>query len=83
MERFRTISNYRNFTYLTNKQKGKDNMSTINKSGNITLENKTVFLTGVAGFIGSNLAKWLFNETSNVKIVGIDNVYAKFSVPDS
>lgn len=58
-------------------------MSTINKSGYITLENKTVFFTGVTGFIGSNLAKQLFAESGNVKIVGIDNVYGKFSVPDS
>ena len=35
---------------------------------NVYLENKTVFLTGVAGFIGSNLAKRLFADVPSVKI---------------
>ena len=41
---------------------------------NVDLQNKTVFLTGVAGFIGSNLAKRLFADVPSVKIVGIDNM---------
>lgn len=40
----------------------------------INLENKTVLLTGVAGFIGSNLAKRLFSDIKGVKIIGIDNM---------
>lgn len=41
---------------------------------NVNLENKTVLLTGVAGFIGSNLAKRLFSDIDGVKIIGIDNM---------
>lgn len=41
---------------------------------NVSLENKTVLVTGVAGFIGSNLAKRLFAEVDGVKIIGIDNM---------
>ena len=41
---------------------------------NVDLQNKTVFLTGVAGFIGSNLAKRLFADVPSVKIIGIDNM---------
>ena len=40
----------------------------------IDLKNKTVFLTGVAGFIGSNLAKRLFADVEGVRVVGIDNM---------
>ena len=40
----------------------------------VDLQNKTVFLTGVAGFIGSNLAKRLFADVPSVKIIGIDNM---------
>ena len=39
--------------------------------GRVDLENKTVLLTGIAGFIGSNLAKRLFSDVVGVKIVGI------------
>lgn len=38
------------------------------------LNNKTVFVTGVAGFIGSNLAKRLLKEFDGIKVVGIDNM---------
>ena len=46
----------------------------------INLDNKTVFLTGVAGFIGSNLALHLFKNVEGVKIVGIDNMNDYFDV---
>ncbi|HBC99510.1 MAG TPA: protein CapI [Lachnoclostridium sp.] len=46
----------------------------------VDLKNKTVFLTGVAGFIGSNLAKRLFSDVDNVKIVGIDNMNDYYDV---
>lgn len=36
------------------------------------LNNKVIFVTGVAGFIGSNLTIRLLNETINSTIVGID-----------
>lgn len=35
---------------------------------------KTIFISGIAGFIGSNLAKKLLNSLDNIKIVGIDNI---------
>ena len=38
----------------------------------IKLENKTIFITGVAGFIGSNLAERLLSTITNVKVIGID-----------
>ena len=40
----------------------------------VNLENKTVFITGVAGFIGSNLAERLLKEVEGIKIVGLDNM---------
>ncbi len=46
----------------------------------INLENKTVFLTGVAGFIGSNLALHLFNNVKGVRIIGIDNMNDYYDV---
>ena len=41
---------------------------------NIDLNNKVILVTGVAGFIGANLARRLLDEFNNIKIVGIDNV---------
>ena len=46
----------------------------------IDLQNKKVFLTGVAGFIGSNLAKRLFADIPSVKIIGIDNMNDYYDV---
>lgn len=46
---------------------------------NIELENKTVFVTGAAGFIGSNLCKRLLNDY-NVKVIGIDNMNDYYDV---
>lgn len=40
---------------------------------NVSLEGKTVLVTGAAGFIGSNLVKRLFHEFKNIKVVGIDS----------
>ena len=40
----------------------------------IELEEKTIFITGVAGFIGSNLAKKILNKTTSTKIIGLDNL---------
>lgn len=47
---------------------------------NIILNNKTILLTGVAGFIGSNLAKRLLLEADDIKIVGIDNMNDYYDV---
>lgn len=41
---------------------------------NVRLDNKTVLVTGVAGFIGSNLAKRLLEEVKSIRVVGIDNM---------
>ena len=38
------------------------------------LNNKTIFVTGSAGFIGSNLVLRLFKELSEGTIVGLDNL---------
>lgn len=49
-------------------------------NGNIGMHNKTVFLTGIAGFIGSNLARRLFHDYPDIKIVGIDNMNDYYDV---
>ena len=46
----------------------------------IKLTNKTVFVTGAAGFIGSNLVLKLLETVSPVKIVGIDNLNEYYDV---
>lgn len=46
----------------------------------IDLNNKTIFITGAAGFIGANLVKRLLNEAENIKIVGIDNMNDYYDV---
>ena len=42
----------------------------------IILENKSIFITGAAGFIGSNLVKRLFRDLKSATIVGVDNMNA-------
>lgn len=46
----------------------------------VNLDNKTILVTGAAGFIGSNLVKRIYNETSNVTVIGIDNMNAYYDV---
>ena len=41
---------------------------------NIDLENKTILLTGAAGFIGANLTMRLMKDVPSAHIVGIDNM---------
>ena len=43
-------------------------------NSNIDIENKTILLTGAAGFIGANLTMRLMQDYPSAKIVGIDNM---------
>lgn len=44
------------------------------------MKNKTILITGVAGFIGSNLALRLLCDTKKICIVGIDNLNDYYDV---
>lgn len=46
----------------------------------IELDGKTILVTGVAGFIGSNLVKRLLQEVTDATIVGIDNMNDYYDV---
>ena len=46
----------------------------------ISLSNKVILITGVAGFIGSNLAKNLYKTVKNITIVGVDNLNDYYDV---
>ena len=47
---------------------------------NLQLDGRTILVTGVAGFIGGNLAKQLLTRYSTVKVVGIDNLTPYYDV---
>ena len=46
----------------------------------ISLDNKCLFVTGAAGFIGSNLVKRLFKDVKNATIIGVDNMNDYYDV---
>ena len=37
----------------------------------VTLDNKTILVTGAAGFIGSNLVKRIYQEASSATVIGM------------
>lgn len=43
----------------------------------INLNDKTLLVTGAAGFIGSNLVKRLLRDVKGATIIGIDNINEK------
>lgn len=47
---------------------------------NIDLKNKTVLVTGAAGFIGANLVMELLRTASDIQIVGLDSVNDYYDV---
>lgn len=46
----------------------------------VDLKGKTILVTGVAGFIGSNLVKRLCNDVEDVTVIGIDNMNNYYDV---
>ena len=44
------------------------------------MKEKTILVTGAAGFIGSNLCLKLFEKNENVHIIGIDNINTYYDV---
>ena len=47
---------------------------------NVELRNKTVLVTGSAGFIGYYLSKRLLEEIENIKVIGLDSVNDYYDV---
>lgn len=47
---------------------------------NKNLGKQTILVTGAAGFIGSNLCLKLFETSTNIQIIGIDNMNAYYDV---
>ena len=47
---------------------------------NVNLKNKTVLVTGAAGFIGANLVKVLLRTVSGIRVIGVDNMNDYYDV---
>lgn len=45
---------------------------------------KTILVTGAAGFLGSHLCRRLLNANSNIEVLGVDNLYSgsRFNIAD-
>lgn len=50
------------------------------RKANINLENKTVLVTGAAGFIGANLVMELLRTVRGIRVVGLDSVNDYYDV---
>ena len=46
----------------------------------IDLKNKSIFITGASGLIGSNLAKRLLSTVEGIKVVGLENMKHYYDV---
>ena len=49
-------------------------------NNNVSLTDKVILITGVAGFIGSNLAKRLLQDIQGITVIGIDNINNYYDV---
>lgn len=58
------------------KQRGK----TMENKTEIDLRNKNIFITGAAGFIGSNLVKRILTTVEGAKVVGLDSLNDYYDV---
>ena len=47
---------------------------------NVTIDGKSILITGAAGFIGSNLVKRLLKDYPSAKVIGIDSVNDYYDV---
>ncbi len=47
---------------------------------NVSLDGKTILITGAAGFIGANFTLKVLNECKNVHVIGLDNMNSYYDV---